>query len=106
MLVNLAPLSTEMRILCVSILQETYDHLNQPLVTLQHVHRKLYEKIEEDENEEEKEKETVSCKCKKKCGPRCGCIEKEKGCSSRCGCEDKYRNLFNELETGQIKELK
>ena len=40
-LVNLASLSTEMKMLCVTILQGTYNHLNQPLVTLQHVHRKL-----------------------------------------------------------------
>ena len=60
-LVNLAPLSTEMRMLHVSILQGTYGHLNQQLVTLQNVHQELYETREDNNIEEEgKEKETVS----------------------------------------------
>ena len=101
-LVDTAPLSTEMRMLRVSILQGTYEHLNQPMVTLQEVHRQLYETREDSGNEEEKEKESVTCKCKKKCGKRCGCIKKSKGCSSNCGCGDKCGNPFNELERGQI----
>ena len=101
-LVESAPLLDEMRMLRVSILQGTYSHLNQPMVTLQHVHRQLYETREDSENEEEKEKESVTCKCKKKCGPRCGCIRKKKSCSSRCGCGDKCANPFNERERGSL----
>ena len=88
--------------LWVSILQGTFDHLNQPLVTLQQVHWQLHETREDSANEEEKEKESVTFKCKKKCGPRCGCIKKEKGGSSKGDCGDKCGNPFNEQECGSL----
>ena len=77
-LVESAPLLDEMRMLRVSILQGTYDHLNQPLVTLQHVHRQLYETGEDSGNEEEKRKSQLHVSARKSVGLDVDALKRER----------------------------